>query len=52
MKDGGRLAAAIEILDDVDTHRRPVQESLKDWGRRHRFAGSGDRLVIANLDET
>ncbi|MCA1242030.1 RsmB/NOP family class I SAM-dependent RNA methyltransferase [Stappia stellulata] len=49
MKDGGRLAAAIEILDDVDTHRRPVQDSLKDWGRRHRFAGSGDRLVIANL---
>ncbi|WP_029057238.1 RsmB/NOP family class I SAM-dependent RNA methyltransferase [Stappia stellulata] len=49
MKDGGRLAAAIEILGDVDTHRRPVQDALKDWGRQHRFAGSGDRLVIANL---
>ncbi|SDU13594.1 RsmB/NOP family class I SAM-dependent RNA methyltransferase [Stappia sp. ES.058] len=49
MKDGGRLAAAIEILGDVDTNRRPVQDALKDWGRQHRFAGSGDRLVIANL---
>ncbi|MCC4243587.1 RsmB/NOP family class I SAM-dependent RNA methyltransferase [Stappia indica] len=49
MKDGGRLAAAIEILGDVEQARRPVQDALRDWGRQHRFAGSGDRLVIANL---
>ncbi len=49
MKDGGRLAAAIEILGEVDSARRPVQDALRDWGRQHRFAGSGDRLVIANL---
>lgn len=49
MKDGGRLAAAIEILDAVETMRRPVQDALREWGHGHRFAGSGDRLVIANL---
>ncbi|WP_349360882.1 RsmB/NOP family class I SAM-dependent RNA methyltransferase [Stappia sp.] len=49
MKDGGRLSAAIEILNDLEAHRQPVQEALKEWGRRHRFAGSGDRVVIANL---
>ena len=49
MKDGGRLAAAIEILGEVESARRPVQDALRDWGRAHRFAGSGDRLVIANL---
>ncbi|MHC5654226.1 RsmB/NOP family class I SAM-dependent RNA methyltransferase [Stappia sp.] len=49
MKDGGRLAAAIEILGVVETQRRPVQDALKEWGHGHRFAGSGDRLVIANL---
>ena len=49
MKDGGRLAAAIEILGAVETMRRPVQDALREWGHGHRFAGSGDRLVIANL---
>ncbi len=49
MKDGGRLAAAIEVLAEVETNRRPVQEALKDWGNSHRFAGSGDRTIIGNL---
>lgn len=49
MKDGGRLAAAIEVLGEVESHRRPVQEALKDWGNAHRFAGSGDRTIIGNL---
>ncbi|MDJ0931276.1 RsmB/NOP family class I SAM-dependent RNA methyltransferase [Breoghania sp.] len=49
MKDGGRLSAAIEILDDLENRRRPVQEALKDWGAHHRFAGSGDRTEIGNL---
>ncbi|ADZ70858.1 RsmB/NOP family class I SAM-dependent RNA methyltransferase [Polymorphum gilvum] len=49
MKDGGRLAAAIEILTEVDERHRPVQEALKDWGNAHRFAGSGDRTIIGNL---
>ncbi len=49
MKDGGRLAAAIEVLEEIESRHRPVQASLKDWGTSHRFAGSGDRTVIGNL---
>lgn len=49
MKDGGRLAAAIEVLTEVESRHRPVQASLKDWGTSHRFAGSGDRTAIGNL---
>ncbi len=49
MRLGGRAAAAIEILRDVEGRRLPVSEALKDWGRAHRFAGSGDRAAIGNL---
>jgi 16S rRNA (cytosine967-C5)-methyltransferase len=49
MRTGGRLAAAIEVLDDVETRRRPLADALKDWGLAHRFAGSGDRSAIASL---
>ncbi|MES0882102.1 RsmB/NOP family class I SAM-dependent RNA methyltransferase [Roseibium sp. SCP14] len=49
MKDGGRLAAAIEVLTDIENRHRPVQVALRDWGAAHRFAGSGDRTVIGNL---
>ncbi|MEP3047746.1 MAG: RsmB/NOP family class I SAM-dependent RNA methyltransferase [Roseibium sp.] len=49
MRDGGRLAAAIEVLSEMDTRHRPVQAALKEWGSSHRFAGSGDRTVIGNL---
>ncbi|MBB4302585.1 16S rRNA (cytosine967-C5)-methyltransferase [Rhodobium orientis] len=49
MKDGGRLMAAIEIIDDILSRRRPAADALKDWGLAHRFAGSGDRAAIGNL---
>lgn len=49
MRDGGRLSAAIDVLSEIETRRRPVQEALKDWGNAHRFAGSGDRVAIGNL---
>ena len=49
MKLGGRIAAAIEVLEDVEARRRPAQDALKDWGLGHRFAGSGDRAAIGNL---
>ncbi|MCW2307467.1 RsmB/NOP family class I SAM-dependent RNA methyltransferase [Rhodobium gokarnense] len=49
MKDGGRLTAAIEIIDDIFSRRRPAADALKDWGLGHRFAGSGDRAAIGNL---
>jgi 16S rRNA (cytosine967-C5)-methyltransferase len=49
MRLPGRLAAAIEILADIDSRHRPASEALKDWGLSHRFAGSGDRAAIGNL---
>ncbi len=49
MRLGGRIAAAVEVLDDMDKRHRPAAEALKDWGLSHRFAGSGDRAAIGNL---
>lgn len=49
MRIGGRLAGAIEVLEDVETRRRPIASALKDWGTAHRFAGSGDRAAIGNI---
>lgn len=49
MTPAARLSAAIDVLTDVDTNRRPVQDALKAWGLAHRFAGSGDRVAIGNL---
>ena len=49
MRLGGRLAAAIEILDDIAARHRPAAEALRDWGLSHRFAGVGDRAAIGNL---
>jgi 16S rRNA (cytosine967-C5)-methyltransferase len=45
----GHLAAAIEVLADIETRHRPVSEALRDWGLAHRFAGAGDRATIGNL---
>ncbi len=49
MRLGGRLAAAIEVLDDIDRRYRPAAEALRDWGLSHRFAGSKDRAAIGNI---
>jgi 16S rRNA (cytosine967-C5)-methyltransferase len=49
MRLAGRIAAAIEILADMEARHRPAAEALKDWGLSHRFAGSGDRSAIGNL---
>lgn len=45
----GRIAAAIEVLADMEARKRPTSEALRDWGLSHRFAGSGDRAAIGNL---
>lgn len=49
MRLGGRLAAAIEVLTDMEARHRPAAEALKDWGLSHRFAGAGDRAAIGNI---
>ena len=47
MTPGGRLAAAIEVMADIEARHRPAPDALKDWGLSHRFAGSKDRASIA-----
>lgn len=49
MRLPGRVAAAIEILADIEVRHRPASEALRDWGLSHRFAGAGDRAAIGNL---
>jgi 16S rRNA (cytosine967-C5)-methyltransferase len=49
MTPGARVAAAIEVLAEIDAERRPAADTLKTWGLAHRFAGAGDRAAIAGL---
>lgn len=49
MRDGGRLAAAIEVLTEVEARRRPVRLALKAWGDGARYAGSKDRAFVSGL---
>ena len=49
MTPAARIAAAIDVLADIQTNRRPTSEAIKAWGLAHRFAGSGDRANVANL---
>jgi 16S rRNA (cytosine967-C5)-methyltransferase len=49
MRPGAQIAAAIELLDEVLNRHRPAANALADWGKTHRFAGSGDRAAIGNL---
>lgn len=49
MRLPGRIAAAVEILAEMEARHRPAPEALKDWGLAHRFAGASDRSTIGNL---
>jgi 16S rRNA (cytosine967-C5)-methyltransferase len=49
MRDGGRLAAAIEVLTEIETRHRPVRLALKAWGDASRFAGAKDRAWVSGL---
>lgn len=49
MKAGARIAAAIEVLEAIINRYQPVSIALTDWGKAHRFAGSGDRNAIGGL---
>jgi 16S rRNA (cytosine967-C5)-methyltransferase len=49
MTPAARVSAAIEVVADIETRRRPAADALKDWGLSHRFAGSSDRAAIAGL---
>jgi 16S rRNA (cytosine967-C5)-methyltransferase len=49
MRSGAQIKAAIEVLDEIVNRHRPAASALADWGKSHRFAGSGDRAAIGNL---
>jgi len=49
MRLGGRIQAAVEVLDDVLGQHTPATNALRDWGKAHRFAGSKDRAAIGGL---
>lgn len=49
MRPGARIAAAIEILDEILTRHQPVAMALQSWGKANRFAGSGDRNAIGHM---
>ena len=49
MTPAARVSAAVEVLGDIATRRRPAADALKDWGLARRFAGSKDRAAIASL---
>ena len=49
MRDGGRIAAAIEVLGDIEARHRPAHLALKAWGGDARYAGSKDRAFVSGL---
>jgi 16S rRNA (cytosine967-C5)-methyltransferase len=49
VRDGGRIAAAIEVLTEVETRRVPTRMAIKSWSERSRFAGSKDRAFVSGL---
>ena len=49
MRDGGKIAASIQVLNDVLNQRTPVKDAVRDWGKRNRYAGSKDRAWISGL---
>ena len=49
MRDGGKLSAAIGVLDDMETRHRPAHMALKHWGEGARYAGSKDRAFVSGL---
>ena len=49
MRDGGRIAAAIEVLADMDARHRPAHLALRAWGEGARYAGAKDRAFVSGL---
>ena len=48
MKPAARIQAAVEVLEQIQQRHQPASIALSDWGKAHRFAGSGDRSAIGN----
>ena len=49
MRDGGRIAAAISVLADMESRPKPVRLALRGWGEAARYAGAKDRAFVSGL---
>jgi len=49
LRDAGRVAAAIQVLEDIEQHHRPARLALKAWGDASRYAGAKDRAWVSGL---
>ncbi len=49
MRNAGRVAAAIEILEDFARRHIPLKTAIADWARGARYAGAKDRAWISGL---
>jgi 16S rRNA (cytosine967-C5)-methyltransferase len=49
MRDGGRLAAAIEVLAAMEARHAPARLALKAWADAARYAGARDRAFVSGL---
>src|SRR5689334_2989379 len=49
MRDGGRIGAAIAVLEDMEARHKPSRLALKAWGDASRFAGAKDRAFVSGL---
>lgn len=49
MTPAARIAAAIEVVGEIEQGLRPADDVVRQWGRSHRFAGSKDRRAISEF---
>ena len=49
MRDAGRVAAAIAVLEDMENRHKPFRMALKAWADASRYAGSKDRAFVSGL---
>jgi 16S rRNA (cytosine967-C5)-methyltransferase len=49
MRDGGRIAAALAVVEETLGRGRPVRLALKGWGEGARYAGAKDRAFVSGL---
>ncbi len=49
MREGGRIAAAIQVIEDIQQRHKPVRMALKTWGEASRYAGAKDRAWVSGL---
>ncbi|RTL68577.1 MAG: RsmB/NOP family class I SAM-dependent RNA methyltransferase [Hyphomicrobiales bacterium] len=49
MRPAAQIRSAFDVFTEIKERHRPAAVALADWGKAHRFAGSGDRAAIGNL---